>query len=1350
MEGHGHFANNGVIRNVNGGTSVIKDRHVVTLTAEDIKRLNVEEVLNGLNGELSVEDVNRLTGGGDHGEEGEHVNGDCEDGWTVGVEVDESPLQNQLKKNKESLKVKLMVRRPMNTLVEQGIMPEYKTSPSLHEKITKLERAKMGDMLKAKIACRPERADLVNRHILEDVRPDVDPSLCERQRQLKRAKLADSLASQLSHRPGPLELIQKNILHTEDDFVEQAVKEGTLQFRPTVEGVGTHWWEPQDNSSTSTLLQLDEDSVSSDNNFGSPSQGYELHSDSSVSSVPALLSRLQGSEFVAPSLPSGPSPVWSATSGPSPVWSTTSPPSPRSGRSESLGDIAAVAHSPKAVICPPPDRGTPRSGSFGGSWSNLSSLTPNGHGVSPSPTSLANGFRGEFNLVHELASGPSLQREAPGKDLQSRKKVKAKSGKPATAPKPRTIKFHEYKGPTASLKRTHEDKADDSSYDLLLKQQQLFLQWQLENQGKFPQILLPAVEKSLGRASIMSLGASSGTSSSQASSSVPSPANSVPGTPRATTPSFRSNTPIRTMVLTPQDVNHATSLMNKLDEMKVTDLKQELKKRNLTVSGSKPALVERLRPVLEGIIAAGRQQFQQPYKQINIPQGGLIILKPSPNSQLLTKPEPNCETAPPTPMHESTPDPGDDIVMAPMTPMAAPLTPIMGNSPCNNPFSPVGMLSPTGSLHNDSQQSYHADSPLDSLLSQGSPAPNMDLDFNLDLMEEDHKLAPPPAPPPPPPPPPPTSKTFPKPTPAPLPPPPNQHHFLPTSNSIQFLPPKTKQQILLAKQQLEAQQQVPSSQIPPTPVRAGPKGQFIWPPVSLQSGQGTVTIRPAQSSQSDTQTVYSVVNSTNQPLLQMSSTPVSQLAAVFSNQTPLPKSVRLPQEPVPKAQLRLSMPVSLNNGTVSLPENVPLPSDNPDPLETSSPVTLTVQLPLNSMEVNKLPMETVNLSQLPATLPLPQHQVKQEPQQRVLTNVQLTPEDTLRVTEDIISQQQHKIEELQTALQRSQQQLQLHQNLLKAEHKKQQSEVKQEPSGGHSSMKMLLAQQLQNKQIASQIQQLQASQIKVQQQQAAVMPFVNCNKQPTSAGSNGLIKSKPKYVIVHDQNTNSEQIHEMELRGQPETAVNNHQDSMDDVLEILIRNGDLPASVAQPPSHSRPHTSKICIPPMFQISSPSQHSASAPPPPPPPPSKHPPIEHPPPPSKHPPMEHLPPPSKHPPMEFPPLDLADLSFDLSQLPELPLDAVTPTDSSQDSGCADSFMDDVMAESMDVDMDVADWLETILPNKNQNASNDMETVTNGSIDLEGPLSHSGMAARNMANANLNMDQLLKWVDGGGQKN
>lgn len=97
-----------------------------------------------------------------------------------------------------------------------------KTPPAFHEQRKQLERAKTGDLLKAKIQQRPGREELVRQHILEDV-GHVDPSLAERQRMLKKARLADQLNDQLSHRPGPLELIQKNILHTEEP-IERAVK----------------------------------------------------------------------------------------------------------------------------------------------------------------------------------------------------------------------------------------------------------------------------------------------------------------------------------------------------------------------------------------------------------------------------------------------------------------------------------------------------------------------------------------------------------------------------------------------------------------------------------------------------------------------------------------------------------------------------------------------------------------------------------------------------------------------------------------------------------------------------------------------------------------------------------------------------------------------------------------------------------------------------------------------------------------------------------------------------------------------------------------------------------------------
>ena len=317
--------------------------------------------------------------------------------------------------------------------MEQGIVPEYKTNPSLHVQRTKLERAKTGDLLKSKISHRPERTELVHRHILEDVRPDVDPSLCDRQRQLKRAKLADSLASQLSHRPGPLELIQKNILHTDEpvDQLEQALKEGTLLFRPTTDGAQARFPYTFDEDSNETVP-----SPMLDTSVFSP-----VGRDTSSPNVAALLAQ------------------FGDISG-----------SGRSARSESLGDITSVQARPDhedLVKCE----------LFGGS--------------------------GDLSLF----TSPNQHREAPGKE---RKKLKAKSVskpgfKPGTAPKPTAFKFHEYKvsqgdrdqapgsvfhssviqGPPESLKRKKpEKKKDSSSYDLLLEQQQIYLQWQLENRNK--------------------------------------------------------------------------------------------------------------------------------------------------------------------------------------------------------------------------------------------------------------------------------------------------------------------------------------------------------------------------------------------------------------------------------------------------------------------------------------------------------------------------------------------------------------------------------------------------------------------------------------------------------------------------------------------------------------------------------------------------------------------------------------------------------------------------------------------------------------------------------------------------
>ena len=88
-------------------------------------------------------------------------------------------------------------------------------------------------------------------------------------------------------------------------------------------------------------------------------------------------------------------------------------------RSESLGDITSVVQKKTQ------QRETDllfKSDLFGGSGGNLSVA--------------------DKQPGHDVFTAPNQHREAPGKE---RKKLKAKSIKPGTAPKPTTFKFHEYK-----------------------------------------------------------------------------------------------------------------------------------------------------------------------------------------------------------------------------------------------------------------------------------------------------------------------------------------------------------------------------------------------------------------------------------------------------------------------------------------------------------------------------------------------------------------------------------------------------------------------------------------------------------------------------------------------------------------------------------------------------------------------------------------------------------------------------------------------------------------------------------------------------------------------------------------
>ncbi|XP_058872460.1 myocardin-related transcription factor A-like isoform X2 [Acipenser ruthenus] len=173
---------------------------------------------------------------------------------------------------------------------------------------------------------------------------------------------------------------------------------------------------------------------------------------------------------------------------------------------------------------------------------------------------------------------PTLIKQSQPKSLSDKSSQRKKSKD--SKPKVKKLKYHQYIPPDQKQER-ELPPAMDSSYAKVLHQQQLFLQLQILNQQQQHynyQTILPAPPKPPGEQ--QGAGGGSGSSAQPRSLSSSSPG----GGPGA---------------LTRQNSNAGgskpDSLPPNLDELKVAELKHELKLRSLPVSGTKIDLVERLR-----------------------------------------------------------------------------------------------------------------------------------------------------------------------------------------------------------------------------------------------------------------------------------------------------------------------------------------------------------------------------------------------------------------------------------------------------------------------------------------------------------------------------------------------------------------------------------------------------------------------------------------------------------------------------------------------------------------------------------------------------------------------------------
>uniref|UniRef100_A0A3Q1F795 Myocardin related transcription factor Ab n=1 Tax=Acanthochromis polyacanthus TaxID=80966 RepID=A0A3Q1F795_9TELE len=205
---------------------------------------------------------------------------------------------------------------------------------------------------------------------------------------------------------------------------------------------------------------------------------------------------------------------------------------------------------------------------------DISPTQVNGSDSSPLPK-MTNG-----TMVTSASSRPSGQVKSQAKSSSDRPPQRPKKPKD-NKPKVKKLKYHQYIPPDQKADKERPPQMD-SSYAKLLHQQQLFLQLQILSQQQQHynyHTILPAPPKPQ-------------TEQPPTTSSGPSPSRSVHMT--TTAASTGQTVTVRQSQAAVGGAKPATLPAN-LDEFKVAELKQELKLRGLTVSGTKNDLIERLR-----------------------------------------------------------------------------------------------------------------------------------------------------------------------------------------------------------------------------------------------------------------------------------------------------------------------------------------------------------------------------------------------------------------------------------------------------------------------------------------------------------------------------------------------------------------------------------------------------------------------------------------------------------------------------------------------------------------------------------------------------------------------------------
>jgi hypothetical protein len=426
-----------------------------------------------------------------------------------------------------------------------------------------LERAKTGDILKAKIQQRPNRQELERRHILPN-EGHVDPSLADKYRMLEKALLVDQLNSKISHRPGmiyfykiiiifitgfinflgPLELIEKNILHANEP-IERIVKEGLVPFKASSSDELNAEDDSQSSEGDLSLLDNNNAIIKTEVIRETPIHDQVIVNDSDDSNIYGAAFKFETINI--PTLIKTPSSTSTTTSTFTPLNESTK--------------ITFLTQPPETLT-----------------------LTKTTHSLFESQPLIENKSN-ECNLKQHISSFIQNNQNKIGGKEKNRKKCKIKP-----IIKTRAIKFHEYKGPPNAQKNSFQvcsnKKSAETNYELIM-QQQCLLEY-LEGIYRSP-------KSQEMQDKIKSLPSETNVSDKiyceeMKQEDVKKPFITIFPTKTKSPSSSLS-------VKAPLDQN-STITLSDVNKMKVSELKVYLKKLNLAVSGPKPLLVERLKPFL--------------------------------------------------------------------------------------------------------------------------------------------------------------------------------------------------------------------------------------------------------------------------------------------------------------------------------------------------------------------------------------------------------------------------------------------------------------------------------------------------------------------------------------------------------------------------------------------------------------------------------------------------------------------------------------------------------------------------------------------------------------------------------